>query len=349
MTEPQKNNYTALLQSVNQSEIHELLKKYKETNKDSIKLSGNKSDLIKNLFDAIEGGIVTEIELQALIKDSEEYGDQYIFFFKPLNRTIVNRYNNGNTLVDSIIHPSVQQRFPKLRLTPTEFEWADFRFPNRGVANTWVMKMYDKKIKDIKTDDNFDPNTGKRTITYDRIESRLIYIVEWNYLSQLEIKISRTTFDSNKSLTAAVNLIRGKIYNNGNGIDTHAEATPLDLTNCINNILGGFEANDSIYKLLFVSFLDSEFGKASIRCFDDQESSDLFSEASRKRAIEAYRDGDGKADGITVKFLADGSNGELKSDVTVIIGKDSINKIIIPAKIKPQEYNYVRRKIAEFS
>lgn len=349
MTESQKNNYTALLQSVNQSEIHELLKKYKETHKELIKLSGNKSDLINNLFDAIEGRIITEIELQLLIKDSEEYGDQYIFFFKPLNQSIISRYNTGDTLIDTIIHQSVRQRFPKLRLTPTAFEWADFRFPNRGVPNTWVIKMYDKKIKDVKTDDDFDPNTGKRTITYERIESRLIYIVEWNNLSQLEIKISRTTFDSNKSLTNAVKLIKGKIYNGGAGIDTQAEVVPLDLTACINNILSGFEVNKTIYKLLFVSFLDSEFGKASIRCFDDQESSDLFSEASRKRAIEAYRDGEGKADGITVKFLADGSNGELKNDITVIIGKDAINKIIIPAKIKPQEYNYVRRKIAEFS
>lgn len=349
MTELQKNNYIALLKSVNQSEIHELLKKYKENHKDEIKLSGNKSDLIGNLFDAIKNGIIAEIELQTIIKDSEEYGDQYIFFFEPVNQNVIKKYNDGNAIADSIVHTTVRAKFPKLRLTPTEFEWADFRVANRGIANTWLLKMYDKKVKDIKTDDNFDANTGKRTITFDRIESRLIYLVEWNSRAQLEIKISRTSFDSNKSLGTAMNLIRSKIYNGGNGIDTHLEVVPIDLSACINNILRNSENNEQIYKLLFVSFLDSEFGKASIRCYDDQESSDLLSEVSRKRAIEAYLEGDGKADGITVKFLADGSNGELKNDISVIIGKDAINKIIIPAKIKPQEYNYVRRKIAEFS
>lgn len=349
MTEVKRNNYVALLDSVLHTEIHELLKKYKDEHKEIIKLSGNKSDLINNLLNAIESGIITEIELQSLIKDSEEFGDQYIYLFEPINNTVINRYNKGNILIDSIIHPSVRERFPKLKLTPSSFEWADFRFPYRGISNTWLIKMYDKKTKDVKTDDNFDNITGKRVITYERVESRLIYLVEWNNRNQLEIKISRTSFDSTKSLRTAMKLIRTNIYNGGSGIDTQAEVYPLDLTNCINNILRASAENENIYKLLFVSFLDSEFGKASIRCYDDQGDSDLLSEVSRKKAIEAYLEGEGKADGITIKFLADGSNNEINSDISVILGKDAVNKIIIPAKIKPQEYNYVRRKIAEFS
>lgn len=347
MTEEKKNNYISLLDSVNQSDIHELLKKYKEENKEAIKLTGNKIFLINNLLDAVNGGIISEFEVQSLIKDSEEFGDQYIYFFKPINNSVINKYNDGDEIADSIIHHSVRSRFPKLNLTPTSFEWVDFRYPYRGISGTWLIKIYDKKVREIKADEKFNLANRERYVTYKTIESRLIYLVEWNDAKQLEIKISRTSFDSNKSLESSIALVKKKIYNNGDGIDMQTEVTPLDLTSCINNILDNSVANRTIYALLSVNLLDAEFGKASIRCYD--EDSDLLSDDSRKKAIEAYKNGGGRADGIAVRFLEEGSNGELKGDITVIIGKEAINKIIIPAKIKPQEYKYVKRKIAEFS
>ncbi|WP_296149896.1 hypothetical protein [uncultured Flavobacterium sp.] len=234
-----------------------------------------------------------------------------------------------------------------MHLKPTSFEWADFRHPYRGISESWLIKIYDKKVREIKADEKIDSVNRERHVTYRTIESRLIYLIEWNEAKQLEIKISRTSFDSNKSLDSSIKLIKKNIYNNGSGIDMHTEVTPLDLTSCINNILDNSVANRKIYALLSVNLLDAEFGKASIRCYD--EDSDLLSDDSRKKAIEAYKQGGGKADGIAVRFLAEGSNGELKSDLSVIIGKEAINKIIIPAKIKPQEYRYVKRKIAEFS
>jgi len=347
MTGAKKNNYITLLDSVNQSDIHELLKKYKDENKEDIKLTGNKSFLVNNLLEAVDSGIITEFEVQSLIKDSEEFGDQYIYFFKPIDNSVINKYNDGDKIADSIIHPSVRARFPKLNLAATSFEWADFRYPYRGISESWLLKIYDKKVREIKADEKFDYAIRERYVTYKTIESRLIYLVEWNDAKQLEIKISRTSFDSNKSLGSSIKLIKKSIYNNGTGIDMANEVTPLDLTSCINNILDNSIANKKTYTLLSVNLLDAEFGKAFIRCLD--EDSDLLSDSSRKKAIEAYKKGGGRADGIAVRFLADGSNGELKSDLSVIIGKDAINKIIIPAKIKPQEYRYVKRKIAEFS
>lgn len=347
MTEETKKTYIELLSNVNQSDIHELLKKYKDENKENIKLTGNKLFLINNLLEAATSEIISEFEIQALIKDSEEYGDQYIFFFKPIDDSVIGKYNNGNNIVNSIIQPHVISKFPKFSLKPDSLDWADFRFPNRGISNTWLFKMYDKKVREIKTNETIDTSNRERHVTYTKIESRLIYIVEWNSDNLLEIKISRTSFDSIKSLDSSLILIKKNIYNNGKGIDMHSEVTPLDLTSCINNILDNSVINKNIYTLLSVNLLDSEFGKASIRCHD--EDSDLLSDDSRKKAIEAYKKGGGKAEGIAVRFLAEGSNGELKSDLNIIIGKEAINKIIIPSKIKPQEYRYVKRKIAEFS
>lgn len=349
MTELQRDNYIKLLDSVVLADIHDLLKKYKDENKEVIKLSGSKSHLIEILLDAVKSNIISEDQVQFLIKDSEEYGDQYIYFYEPIDISTAKKYNDGNKIVDSIMSPSIRSKFPKLTLMPKNFEWADFRFPNRGIADTWLIKIYDKKIREEKINETFDSSTSVREVKYKRVESRLIYIVEWNDQNQIEIKISRTSFDSFKSLDSAIKLIKSNIYGNGNGIDMHAEVVPVDLRGCITNLLKKSESNKSIYKLLHVSLVDSELGKASIRCFDDQGTSDLLAEGSRKKAIEAYMEGNGEADGISVRFLAEGSDGELKNDLNVILGKNGVNKIIIPAKIKPLEYKYVKRKIAEFS
>ncbi|MGQ7944151.1 hypothetical protein [Flavobacterium sp. WC2509] len=346
----QRDIYTELLNSqVLKEDIHELLKTYKDAHKDDITLSGNKLDNVNNLLDAVEKNIIPATDLQILIKDSEEFGDQYIYLYEPINKTISQKYNDGNSIIDSIVSQSIKLGFPKLTIKPTKFEWADFRSPYRGVKNTWLLKMYDRKVREIKIDDKYDISKGQRVVTFERTESRLIYLIEWTESEQLEIKISRTSFDSAKSLNESIKLIRNKIYNGGQGINPETEIKYVDLTDCVNNILKKSEDNEKIYKLISVTLIDSQFGRASIRAFDDQGQSDLLSEGSRKQAIEAYLNGNGKADGVVVRFLADGSNGELKSDINVIIGRDGINQIIIPAKIKPQEYKYVRRKIAEFS
>lgn len=350
MTQDQKNIYVDLLNSqVNKDEIHELLKRFKDDNKNEIMLSGSKLDNIQNLLSAVEKNIITIFDVQTLIKNSEEFGDQYIFVYEPLNKSVISKYNDGDSVINSIVPASVKNTFPNLTLKPQKFEWADFRFPYRGIPNTWLLKMYDRKVREVKTNETIDSSAGTRIVTYERSESRLIYIVEWNENNQLEIKISRTSFDSAKSLNESLKLIRNKIYNGGAGIDSHSEIIPHDLTNSVNTLLIDSETNENIYKLLSVTMVDSQGGKAFFRVYDDQGDKDLKSEIARKNAIEAYLNGAGKADGIVIRFLKDGSNGELSSDINVTIGRDYINQIIIPAKIKSQDYKYVRRKIAEFS
>src|SRR5688572_7079479 len=97
MTVDQKNLYTKILDShVLHNDIHELLKKHKDNNKDKIRLSGNKSDLIDNLLEAVKNNIIDITEVQGLIKDSEEFGDQYIYLYETINHDRHSHYNNGN-------------------------------------------------------------------------------------------------------------------------------------------------------------------------------------------------------------------------------------------------------------
>ncbi|TQO38970.1 hypothetical protein GQ41_3638 [Arenibacter algicola] len=342
----QKTNLSKIIEDqVLSDDIHSLLKSYKEDNKEDIKLSGNKSDIIENLLNAVDKGIIPLIKVYELIRDSEEYGDQYIYVFDSINNTAKHSYSDGESISRKIIPRGEKSQFPKLLQIPSKLEWVDFRAPNRGVENSWLAKMYGKKTREVKIDENKSYAQGLRTVTYRTEESRLIYIVYWDGKRFLEFKISRTSFDSNKSLELSIKEIRQFI---GKGVDLHNDFKYFDLTPTVNNILNNSSDNKKIYNLRSTNLIDAQNGTATLTTYGEDVPG-LLADLSRKEAIDAYIAKGGSATGIVVTFLEEGSNGILSKDVNVILGRDSVNQIIIPANISPQEYNYVRRKIADFS
>lgn len=326
------------------NQIHALLKIYKQNNKDVIKLSGNKSDLIDNLLNALSLKIIPIEKVYILIQDSEEYGNQYIYLYKTQHPQFNNIYNNGDSIKSNILGTNNNITFPKMTLIPAKIEWADFRNPNRGVENSWLIKVYDKKEKEIKEKDFIDQNTGKRTVVYGNETFRIIYLMNWDGKGLLEYRISRTVYDSTKSIKGSLLKVQRKIKQ---GIDAN-HFLKVNLTKTVNKFLLSYTSHKEEYCLLSTQLKDTQEGTATIRIFD-QDNGDLFSETSRKSAIEAYMNNQGSGTGIVVRFLAKGSKGELERDINVIIGRDDINQIIIQSQITPKEYKYVRRKIKEFS
>ncbi|TRW22294.1 hypothetical protein FMM05_17465 [Flavobacterium zepuense] len=346
LSDAQKDLYRELLDTNTVlDDLHELLKKYKDDNKSLIRLSGTKPDLINNIFEAVDANIISLIEIQSLIKDTEEYGDQHIFVFGLLNNTRAPYYNDANGLATKIIPSNKRSNFPLLTMMPENFEWADFRSPNRGIDNSWYMKMYDLKIRETKENDDFDAVTNRRTVVYKVYPTRMVYSIEWDGNDRIEIKVNRTTFDSAKSLKKSIAQVKNAVFGGGNGVLVDQDFAPVDLRDGIARILENSEENSSIYKLIMANFVDSKGGSGQFRSIDDYGDDDLLSESSRKSAIEAYQDGNASCTVLHVRFLASGSGGALKNDVNVIISRDAINHLIIPAKIKPSEYRYVRRQI----
>lgn len=346
MTEDKKAVYTELLNSkVVSEDLHSLLKRYKDQNKDVIRLSGTKSELIENIFESVEQNIFSVTEVQTLIKDSEEFGDQYIYVYEPINANLISNYNNGNQIGNLIIPSSERNNFPKIFNIPEEREWVDFRSPNRGDENTWLIKLYDKKTREEKEDERVNLQAGTRTVVYKKIHSRIIYIIEWNKRNELEIKISRTSFDSPKNLGSTLRKLEQLI---ARGININQDFKYRDFSTIVYNMLKKWEENKNIYILMRSKLTDSSGGYADISSLGEDEV-DLLSDDDRKNAIDAYLGGKGKVSNLSIKFLASGSNKILSKDVNVIIGKHQVNEIIIPPSINPEEYNYVRKKIEQFS
>ena len=349
-TEAQKTIYSDLLdQYVVRDVIHALLKQFKDDHKEAIKLSGGKPELIQNLLDAVDAGIINIFSVQALIKDAEEFGDQHVFSFTLINASRRSFYNDGQRLKDIIVPLAYRNVFPRLFKMPTQLEWADFRSPNRGVNNSWMLKLYDVKYRYTKEGDDFDPLTNRRTIVYKRSPSRLIYIVEWDGNSILEIKVSRSLYDSNKSVSDAVGEISRLIYAQGAGILLHGDFSKTDFTDCVTSFVTRQPLNPGMYTIHSSTLMDPTGGVGYIRAADDNIGSDVLAEDSSAGAIQSYIDNNSKGVTTYLKFLSNGSHDTLSSDINVHVGRDDINHIILIASIKPQDYRYVRRKIEEFS
>ena len=345
MTQSQKTLYSDILDShVLADDIHSLLKKYKEDNRDLIRLSGNKKELVENLFEAIEHRIIDLSEVQGLIKDAEEFGDQYIYFYKPSAGVDPKQFHDGDKIAQAILPTNVRKDFPKIMQLPSKREWVDFRAPNRGVKDSWIVKLYDKKTREVKENEERD-GSGRRVVTYIKKEDRLVYIALWDGKDELSLKISRTSFDSTKSLRKS-RIELEQIM--ARGVNIQKDFKFFDLTDTINKILINSEDNKNVYILLSANLKDTNNGYAAISSHGEDEA-DLLSDVSRKEAINAYIKGKGKASSLVVKFLAKGSNGELSKDLMIVLGKHTMHEVIISSKISPQEYKYVRRKIAEFS
>lgn len=346
MTVEEKESLLEIIESqVLSSVIHSLLKEYKDDNKEEIRLSGNKTEMTENLLSAVEKKIIPLSQVYQVIRESEEYGDQYVFLFKCIDQQTKVECSDGEEVAKKIIPAGERAKFPKLMKLPNSLEWVDFRAPNRGVANSWLVKLYDKKIREVKENEEISYTNGTRTVTYRKMESRLIYIAYWNGIDQLELKISRTSFDSYKNLDRSIKQIRSLI---AKGVSIDKGFKLLDLTEVINNFLNKSLENKNIYTLLNTKLIDSQGGTATVNTYADEEF-DLFSDQSRKDAIDVYLEKGGSATAVVITFLKEGSSNILSKDVNVILGRDTINQIIIPSNITPEEYNYVRRKIKDFS
>lgn len=342
------NNLKQVLEDqVSKDDLHDLLKKYKDNNKKEIRLTGNKTELIDDLIPLMNRGIINNIEVHDLIRESEEYGDQYIYFFRVRDQFLNQFLDDVETVKEKAFTKAKRtakpDEFPRIKKIPKELEWADFRSPNNGVENSWMAKLYDKKTRQKKIS---DVKIGsKRTVIYNEISSRVIYIAEWDGNEMLQYRISRSQFDSEIGVNGSISKL-DSVFKSTKAIDfKHLER--WNLNKAVDYILRNYEKHKKEFKLLHTDLEDSQRGVAKISAFD--EAGNLFNSSSRKKAIKAYLSGDGNGTGVVVVFLQSGSKSLLKKDIRVYIGRDEVNQVIINSKLSLEEYNYVRRKIEEFN
>ncbi len=322
-------------------QLHNLLKVYWESNKKIIKLSGSKDDLIESCLNAIKNNIITFETIMQLIQDAEEYGNQYIYIYKAYDDANT-KLNNGDLVKEKLFSDNEYNSFPKLVGNPSGIEWADFRYPNKGIENTWVAKMYDIIEKYYYQKDETDGNF--LTKIYKKRSERVAYIINWNgSKNTLEYKITRSVnFDKNGKINSRVNINTKMI----DVYDVNKDFKVVDLKEAITKILKDAN-NTKVFSVKRTTLIDKLDGVTTIRPHNmDKET--VFSSPLNTNTIDNFINDGGQGSGVVMTFLKSGSNDELSSNINVYLGIDAVNEIVISSKISLKEYNYVRRNIAKY-
>ena len=209
--------------------------------------------MIDNLISAVILNIIPLSEVHNLIIESEEYGNQYIYAFQLDDTTRKSYYDSGASVIPDLISSALHGTFPKLISHPKELQFVDFRIPNRGKANSWLLKLYDEKTREEKRNEEVNDVAETRTVTYAQIHSRLIYIIEYLGNGQLEIRISKTAYDSNLSRQQSLQQLRIKT---SNGVHLQRDWKKIDYYEVIKNMILKYEDHEGVYKLLVAELKD---------------------------------------------------------------------------------------------
>jgi len=160
------------------SAVQDLLRDYKSLAKDQVRISADsKEDLVKkNLKKAVDAGVVPIGRVHALVRDSEENGNQHIFYFKP-RRSVSKDYTDSEAVGRALWGKGWQESkgFPKFTRMPNGTVWGDFRDGAEDKPPChWVAKLYEKAISlEYLSEEAIDGFLQKR---YRRIESRVVLL-----------------------------------------------------------------------------------------------------------------------------------------------------------------------------
>lgn len=323
-------------------QLHNLLKDYWESNKKIIKLSGSKDDMIESCLNALRNDVISYDIILNLIQEAEEYGNQYIYLYKSHNEEIKTKLNNGDFVKEKLFSFNEHDSFPKLIGNPSGIEWSDFRYPNKGVENTWVAKMYDVIEKYYYYKDERDGDYLRKV--YKKRSERVAYIVHWEgQKNTLEYKITRSVnFDKNGKINSRVSINTQML----NAYDINKDFLIIDLKEAITKILK--DANKTkVFNVKRTNLIDKLDGITTIRPHNKDKET-VFSSPLRSNTIDNFINNGGQGSGVVMTFLKSGSKGELSSNINVYIGIDAVNEIVISSRISLKEYNYVRRNIAKY-
>jgi hypothetical protein len=322
-------------------QIQSVLRKYKDINRKIIKIDGdNKESILGNLKQGYEESIIPIDDLYDLIRESEENGHQYIYYYKIKNSSHTKKYSNLKKITKDLFSSNgANKNFPNLLHLPQNFTWVDLRFTN-GDNNGWTGKLYDKEERWKQISQKYLSNNLVKE--YEKTIDRVVYVLKWLPSGLLELRISKTDSDSFKSRKSRLEAFWRKI----SPAIRKTEFEKWDLSNVRINLLEKRDNNSNIYILSGTKLKDLQKGVAR---FDPYlEDDDLFSAKARELAIDAYLNNNGYCNSLIVSFKADNSNRALDKNLRIIIGVYQTNEVLINSKIGSKEIDYVRKRLYEF-
>jgi hypothetical protein len=324
-------------------QIRALLREFKDVNPQEVLVSGGtKEEVIKHLKRAVAVKAVPFDRVLILLHESEENGDQHIFYVKPKNPKTLKICRDGALIAEKLWGEDWgDMGFPFFKLPHDSYQWADFRIGLPGKPKDWIAKLYGHEVHYKYIREEF--LNGELVKYYSKREENTTCLARWNDPDLLELRIPRTSSTSHGSIEKRLQML----WQHLSPALSAGDFIAWELNDTRRGILQRRDEHKATYRVTTLEFTDSELGKASFSPNTDDEGADDAEE--RKAAIDAYLKGKGDCHHLIITWHADESAKALPDDLKVISGGKDTNEVVIKARTSSAAVDYVTNQLRHFS
>lgn len=313
---------------------------------EAIKITApNKQTLIHtNLRTALERGVIPVEKVYDLVREAEENGTQYIFFYRPAG------------VMKTLTVPEIgvtlwgrgweqKMRFPRVDLVENRFIYADLRpfLPDRKPLD-WVLKIYGHEIVDRATGVIQELGNNRFTREYVREDRRMVILVRWNNPGLLEIRLPRLS-ESRKQLLEWLKTTWGMVA----PALTEGMFVRWDLVRAQTKMLEEQRKHQKLYRCSNSRIKNADQKVASYECMLPED--DLFSSEGVEESVKAFK---GKKDGnctqMRVTWLQQKNDTVPTREVVTLLGhSEDRNRVLFTGQCTSKDVDYVTEQLRFFS
>lgn len=264
------------------NQIAQLLRDAKESSEEIRVSAPKKHDLIEtNLREAIEAGSIPLERVYGQIRESEENGNQHIFYYRRSGQPgsmgeIATRLWGSNW--------EKKMELPRVDLVENDFIFADLHAWNTALKpHDWILKIYGHEFIDRYTDVIKSIGDNRFSHEFYREARRLVIVVRWNNPGILEIRIPLT--ESKKRRMQYLQ----KTWLMIASAFPPTDYAPWKLTKSRGRMIAEQKKNEKVYHLSHTRVEDKRHNVGTFECHDPQ--GHLFAEQGMVDAVKNLIDG----------------------------------------------------------
>jgi hypothetical protein len=347
--EPKKRTdlYDLIEQQCTADQIRGFLHQWREESKE-VHVSGKKEGLVQHLRDAAASKLIPRAEIIDFLRDCEENGDQYIYFFSPVTADARELCRNPDRIAKLLFKDLGKMGFPLFERVPESYIWSDFR----KVGAKWTAKIYGHEVGLTLKGEGYEH--GEFVKRYEPEEIRTTCLVIWDGSGQLQIRVPRGDYPQAKLDTRMA-----KVWSMLKPALSVEEFRPWNMRKIMRRMVEERGKNIDIYGPPIFRVRDSAFnpitfGEHVVPEFDqddeeDEEDEETPEVGEKEAAIDIIMRGNGPCERLAVRWLAIGSEGQLKTDLRTIISSRAEHELIIPASVNSAAVEYVINQLRSFN
>lgn len=323
-------------------QVRDLLRTRK--GEENVRISAeDKGDLVrKNLRNAVELKAIEIEKVFDLIRDSEENGNQHIFYYRASQKLAeaLTFEHVAKQLWGSSWNKAVAE-FPSIRLKPDSYRFSDFRLFSPRKPKDWILKIYGQKTimrATGKTDTHADGSLWRQYVPE---ALRIVLCARWNSPDLLEVRVQRN--ESRKRIEEW----HRQVWTLLSPAMIMGQFKPWELKASMRNIAFEAEQNAEIYDFRDVGVIDEPndiLGNFQAVADDGI----LFKSQLTSKAVKGFIQAGGDLNALAVRWLARPTS-EPREELRTLLGAKDLHEIVVAGHCNSRDLDYVTDQLRGFS